>query len=188
MKRQRQRFRRTVRHWEVGHFKFLDESSVNVDLTRRYGRGTPGQRVVESTPLPSGPHTTTLAVVGLAGISAPLVRSGAVTGDFFYHYLQQCVAPSLQPGDVLFLDNLSTHKVAGLEQLIQARGARLLYLPPYSADFNPIEWAWAKVKTLLRRLKARTFDELVEALRQALRAITLEDIQGWFAHCGYPIR
>ncbi len=172
---------------DAAHFKFLDESSVNTSLTRLYGRAAPGQRVVESTPLPSGPHTTTLAVVGLSGISAPLVRSGAITGDFFYRYLEQCVAPSLHPGDILFLDNLSTHKVAGLEQLIQVRGARLLYLPPYSADFNPIEWVWAKVKTLLRRLKARTFEELVEALRQALLAITPKDIRGWFAHCGYAI-
>lgn len=187
MKRQRRRFRKKVQGLDAGHFKFLDESSVNTSLTRLYGRAAPAQRVVEGTPLPSGPQTTTLAVVGLAGLTAPLVCSGAVNGSFFYQYIEQCVAPSLQRDDILFLDNLAAHKVAGIEALIEAQGARVIYLPPYSSDFNPIEWVWSKVKAILRRLKARTFDDLVEALQQALRAITPEDIQGWFAHCGYPI-
>ena len=188
MKRQRRRFRKQVQRLKVKHFKFLDESSVNMSLTRQYGRGAPGQRVVEGTPLPSGPQTTTLAVVGLAGITAPLVLRGAVNGSLFFTYMEQCVAPTLQAGDILFLDNLSAHKVPGLEALVAARGARLIYLPPYSSDLNPIEWVWSKVKAILRRLKARTFDDLVEALRQALRAVTPQDIQGWFTHCGYPIR
>ncbi len=85
------------------------------------------------------------------------------------------------------MDNLSAHKVAGIEALIEACGARLIYLPPYSPDFNPIELAWSKVKTILRRLKARTFPDLIEALKQALLAITPQDVQGWFAHCGYAI-
>lgn len=187
MKRKRRRFRKEVETLDMSHFKFLDESSVNVSLTRLYGRAAPDRRVVDSAPLPSGPQTTTLAVVGLDGITAPLVLSGAVNGHIFYHYMEQCVAPSLQAGDILFLDNLASHKVAGLAALVEARGARLLYLPPYSSDFNPIEWVWSKVKTILRRLKARTFSDLIEALQQALRAITLEDIQGWFAHCGYAI-
>ena len=97
------------------------------------------------------------------------------------------MGPLLQPGDILFLDNLSAHKVAGIEDLIRARGAHVIYLPPYSSDFNPIELAWAKVKTILRRLKARTFPALIEALKQALLAITPQDIRGWFAHCGYAI-
>ena len=168
-------------------FKFLDESSVNTSLTRLYGRAAPGERVVDSAPLPSGPQTTTLAVMGLEGITAPLVLSGAVNGTVFYGYIQYCVAPTLQAGDVLFMDNLSAHRVAGIEYLIRARGAHLIYLPPYSSDFNPIEWAWSKIKTILRRLKARTFPDLIEALRRALLAITPQDAQGWFAHCGYAI-
>jgi transposase len=143
--------------------------------------------VVEAAPLPSGPQTTTLAVVGLKGICAPLVLSGAVTGSVFQAYLEQCVVPTLEPGDILFLDNLPAHKAAGIEALIESRRAHLIYLPPYSADFNPIEWVWSKVKTILRRLKARTFDELVDALRQAFLAITPEDIRRWFAHCGYAV-
>lgn len=187
MKRKRTVFKKEVAALDAAQFKFLDESSVNMSLTRLYGRAAPDQRVVDSTPQPSGPQTTTWAVIGLTGITAPLVLSGAVNGTVFYGYLQQCVVPTLKPGEVLFMDNLSAHKVAGMEALIRACGARLIYLPPYSSDFNPIELAWSKVKTILRRLKARTFPDLIEALKQALLAITPHDIQGWFAHCGYAI-
>ena len=187
MKCQRTLFQKAVAALEVARFKFLDESSVNLSLTRLYGRAAPDQRVVDRAPQLSGPQTTTLAVIGLMGITAPLVLSGAVNGTVFYGYIAQCVVPTLQPGDVLFMDNLSAHKVAGIEALIEAQGAQLIYLPPYSPDFNPIELAWSKVKTILRRLKARTFPDLMAALKQALLAITPHDIQGWFAHCGYAI-
>ena len=143
--------------------------------------------MVDSAPQPSGPQTTTLAVIGLTGITAPLVLPGAVNGNIFYGYIEQCVVPTLKAGDILFMDNLSAHKVAGIEALIEACGAHLIYLPPYSPDFNPIELAWSKVKTILRRLKARTFPDLIEALKQALLAITPQDVRGWFAHCGYAI-
>jgi transposase len=187
VKRKRRRFRKEVAELDVEHFKFLDESSINLDLTRLYGRAAPGERVVDSVPQPSGPQTTTLAVIGWTGITAPLVLSGAVNGAVFYDYIQACVLPTLHPGDILFMDNLSAHKVAGLEELIRSGGAYLIYLPPYSADFNPIELAWSKVKTILRRLKARTLPDLIDALQQALQAITPPDIHGWFAHCGYAI-
>jgi transposase len=187
VKRKRSRFRKKVAALAVEHFKFLDESSVNIDLTRLYGRAAPGERVVDSVPQPSGPQTTTLAVMGWTGITAPLVLSGSVNGMVFYGYIEQCVLPTLEPGDILFMDNLSAHKVAGLEELIRSRGAHLIYLPPYSPDFNPIELAWSKVKTILRRLKARTLPDLIEALKEALLAITPQDIHAWFAHCDYAI-
>jgi len=187
VKRQRTLFQKAVKALDVTRFKFLDESSVNLSLTRLYGRAAPDQRVVDQVPLPTGPHTTTLAVIGLTGVTAPLMLSGAVNGTVFYGYITQCVAPTLQPGDVLFMDNLPAHKSAGIEALIEAQGARLIYLPPYSPDFNPIELAWSKVKTTLRRLKARTLPDVIEALNQALLAITSQDIQGWFTHCGYAI-
>ena len=187
VKRQRAKFKKEVATLDVERFKFLDESGVNLSLTRLYGRAAPDQRVVESTPLPSGARTTTLAVIDSTGITAPLVLSGAVNGNIFYSYLEQCVVPTLKSGDILFMDNLSAHKVAGIESLIEACGAHLIYLPPYSADFNPIELAWSKVKTILRRLKARTFPDLIKALKQALLSITSQDVRGWFAHCGYAI-
>jgi len=105
----------------VSRFKFLDESSVNSSLTRLYGRAAPGERVVDSTPQPSGLQTTTLAVIGLEGITAPMVLSGSVKGTVFYGYLQQCVIPTLAPGDILFMDNLTAHKVAGIKKLSQNR-------------------------------------------------------------------
>jgi transposase len=187
MKRKRARFRKKVAPLDVTRFKFLDESGVNLSFTRLYGRAAPDQRVVDNTPQPSGPQTTTLAVIGLTGITAPLVLKGAVNGNIFQGYIEQCVVPTLQPGDVLFMDNLSAHKVAGIESLIQVCGAHLIYLPPYSPDFNPIELAWSKIKTILRRLKARTFPDLIDALQQALLAITPQDVRGYFAHCGYAI-
>lgn len=187
MKRKRRLFKKALAALEIERFKFLDESSVNLSMTRRYGRAAPHQRVVDTTPQPSGTQTTTLALIGLSGLTAPLVLPGAVNGRVFYSYLEQCVAPALQSGDLLFMDNLPAHKVAGVEALIQARGAQIIYLPPYSPDFNPIELAWSKVKTCLRRLKARTFPDLIEAIKQALQAITPDDIRGWFAHCGYAI-
>jgi len=187
VKRKRSLFQKAVGALEVERFKFLDESSVNLSLTRWYGRAAPDQRVVDSAPQPSGPQTTTLAVMGWTGITAPLVLAGAVNGSVFYGYIEQCVVPTLKPGDILFMDNLSAHKVAGLEELIRSCGAHLIFLPPYSPDFNPIELVWSKVKSLLRRLKARTFPDLIEALQQALLAISPQDIHGWFAHCGYAI-
>jgi transposase len=172
---------------DVKHFKFLDESGINIDMTRLYGRATPGERVVDTVPQPLGPQTTTLAVIGWNGVCAPLVLSGPVNGSVFYGYIEQGVLPTLQPGDILFLDNLSAHKVAGLEELVRSCGAHLIYLPPYSPDFNPIELAWSKVKSILRRIKARTFSDLIDALKVALEAITTQDIHAWFAHCGYAI-
>lgn len=187
VKRKRAKFKKEVATLEVGCFKFLDETGVNLSLTRASGRAAPDQRVIDSTPLPSGPNTTTLAVLTPTGITAPLVLSGAITGNIFYSYIEQCVVPTLTAGDILLMDNLSAHKVAGIETLSEACGARLIYLPPYSSDFNPIELIWAKVKTALRRLKARTFPDLIKALKQALLSITPQDINGCFAHCGYTI-
>jgi transposase len=180
-------FKKVVAALDVEHCKFLDEAGVNLSMTRRYGRAAPNQRVVESTPLPSGPRTTTLAVIGATGITAPLVLAGAVNGTIFLGYIEQCVVPTLKPGDILFMDNLPAHKVAGIETLLETCGAHLIYLPPYSPDFNPIELAWSKVKTILRQRKARTFPDLIKALKHALRAVTLQDVQRWFAHCGYAI-
>ena len=187
VKRQRRAFQKQVAEKDVSRFKFLDESSVNTSYTRLYGRAAPGKRVVDRIPQGSGAQTSTLAVIGLTGITAPLVLSGAVDGAVFHSYLSQCVVPTLQPGDILFMDNLSSHKVAGIETLVRDCGAELIYLPPYSPDLNPIELAWSKIKTILRRLKARTFTDLMAALKTALLAITPHNIQSWFGHCGYAI-
>ena len=109
-------------------------------------------------------------------------------GDVFLAYLEQVLCPQLQPGQVVIMDNLSAHKVAGVQQLIAATGARLIYLPPYSPDFNPIEQAWSKIKQLLRSAKARTLEALESAIAEALAVITAENALAWFSHCGYGLQ
>lgn len=157
-------------------------------MIRRYGRATPGQRVVDHVPDNYGTNYTMLAALGLDGIHAPWVVDGAVNGDIFRWWVRDVLCPTLRPGDIVLWDNLSAHKVAGVEALLATRGARLLRLSPYSPDFNPIEQCWSKIKTALRRAKARTVDALIDAIKQALDTITETDIRGWFTHCGYSIQ
>jgi transposase len=135
---------------------FIDETWATTNMTRRYGRAVRGQRLVAS--VPHGHWKTSTFVAGLrtGGLTAPLVVDGAMTGDIFRAYVEQVLAPTLAPGDTVILDNLSSHKVAGIRDVIEARGANLIYLPPYSPDLNPIEQAFAKLKALLRKKAART--------------------------------
>ena len=131
---------------------------------------------------------TTLGALTLRGIVGAMTVESATDGEVFLAYLEQVLGPQLQAGDVVVMDNLSAHKVAGVRELITARGAELLYLPPYSPDFNPIEQCWSKVKLILRTLKARTAEALEQAVAQALAAITPENARAWFAHCGYGVQ
>jgi len=169
----------------LSHLKFIDEIGVHLGLTRLYGRAAPGERVVEGTPDYSGPHYTTIAAIGVSGVEAPWLFEGAMTTLAFETYLQCELLPTLRRGDIVLLDNLSAHKSAEAQRLIEARGARLLFLPPYSSDLNPIELCWSKVKAALRAAKARTFDALLEALAAALHSVSPADVEAWFAHCGY---
>jgi transposase len=186
----RQRFTQVVvPTWDAWakKLKFLDETGTHLGMTRRYGRAAPGERVIEATPDYSGPHYTALATLGLTGISAPWIFEGAMTSVIFETYVEFVLSPTLRRGEIVLMDNLSAHKSSRIGQLIEARGARLEFLPPYSSDFNPIEYCWAKVKTALRAAKARTLDALVEALAQALWAVTPKDALAWFAHCGFRL-
>ena len=169
--------------WAPSRRIYLDETGTHLGLTRGYGRAAPGQRVVEGTPDYSGPHYTLVAALGWQGIQAPLLFEGPMTGPIFEQYVLDCLVPTLERGDIVIMDNLSAHKRSAIEAAIEARGARLEYLPPYSSDFNPIELAWAKVKSVLRTLKARLYDDLVDAICSGLQAITAADAQAWFAHC-----
>jgi transposase len=166
---------------------FLDEMGTHLGLTRLYGRAAPGERVVEATPGYSGPHYTTVAALTLQGVQAPMVLAGSMNGVAFEGYVEQILAPHLSAGAVVVLDNLAPHKHAVIQQLIEARGARVVFLPPYSPDLNPIEKCWAKVKAYLRKAKARTWDALIEALAKGLRQVTAQDAAGWFKHCGYAV-
>lgn len=169
----------------LGHLKFLDESGVNLGLTRRFGRARPGHRVLEGTPGNAGPHFTLLATLSVQSVDAPWLLKGAMDGAAFEVYVAQVLVPSLRPGDIIFMDNLNFHKRPQIRQLIEAVGAHLEFLPPYSPDFNPIELCWSKVKTALRTAKARTFEALLAALADAFASVNPDDIEAWFAHCGY---
>ena len=167
--------------------KFLDESGVNLGLTRLYGRATRGERVVEATPGTSGPHYTLVAALGLKGVQAPLLFEGAMTRLTFEVYIEDVLAPTLRRGEIVLMDNLSAHKGDQVRATLEARGVQVIFLPPYSPDLNPIEKCWAKVKQALRTAKARTWDDLLVAVRQALLSVSPNDVLAWFAHCGYEV-
>ena len=171
----------------VERLKFIDESGNNLALTRLYGRAAPGERINEGVPRNRGENVTMLAAIGLGGVSAPMTVNGAVDGEVFLAYVREVLSPTLSEGDIVVMDNLSAHTVAGVREAIEAKGARLEYLPPYSPDYNPIEKCWSKLKTYLRRVKARTREALEAALKEALLTITEADARAWFAHCGYQV-
>lgn len=128
-----------------------------------------------------------LATLSVMGIGDPMMINGAVDGVVFKVYVEEVLSPTLDAGDVVVMDNLPAHKVSGIRELIEAKGAKLIYLPSYSPDLNPIDKCWSKIKTYLRKAKARTREELEKALREALVLITEKDEQGWFKSCGYAL-
>ena len=164
---------------------FVDETGAKTNMTRLYGRAEGGQRVVDAAPHGHWGTTTLLSSIRLDGSAAPMVIEGSTDADVFREYVRQVLVPSLRPGDIVVLDNLSPHKNAEVEAAIRAVGADVWFLPPYSPDFNPVEQLWSKVKAFLRALKARTLDAPIEGIRDALRQVTTTDALGWFAHCGY---
>jgi transposase len=157
-------------------------------MTRLWARAERGQRIVEATPQGHWKVLTTLGAMSLRGMVAVMTVESATDGDIFLAYLEQVLCPQLKANDVVILDNLSAHKVGGVQELIASRGATLLYLPPYSPDLNPIEKAWSKLKQLLRTAKARTAEALDQAIAEALMAITADNALAWFQHCGYRVR
>jgi transposase len=170
-----------------GRLKFLDEAGSNIAMTRLYGRAAKGERVYDSVPQNYGENITMLACLSESGLSAPMTVAGAVDGLVFRAYVEQVLAPTLEAGEIVIMDNLGAHKVKGVREAIEARGATVIYLPPYSPDLNPIEKCWSKIKTYLRAAKARTRQALEQALKEALLLVTEKDALGWFASCGYPV-
>jgi transposase len=166
---------------------FIDETSTHTAMTRRRARAPRGERAVGRAPRNHGPNVTLLAALTPQGIGPALVIAGAVDGAAFAAYAEQVLAPSLRPGQVVVLDNLSAHKSADAREAVEAVGARLLFLPAYSPDFNPIELAFAKVKARLRAAAERTHDGLVATTASAIDAITAADARGFYAHCGFPL-
>jgi transposase len=169
----------------VGDLVFVDEMGINIDLAREYGRAAPGERVVDTKPSARGDNLSVIGALGFDELRAAMSVPGAVDGDACLVFIKDVLAPRLQPGNIVVLDNVPTHKMAAIAEAILAVDAQVKFLPPYSPDFSPSENCWSKVKTFLRRVAARTQKDLDAALSQALAMITSDDIKGWFAHCGY---
>lgn len=164
---------------------FVDESGANTQMTRRYGRSQVGRRL--ACPVPQGHYQTTtlIAAVRLKGAQAPWLFGGAMDGELFLAWVKQGLVPCLQRDDVVVMDNLATHKVAGVREAIAGAGARLEYLPPYSPDFNPIEPMWSKIKQGVRSWEPRNARQLFKAASAAFATVTPTDCQGFFLHAGY---
>jgi transposase len=164
---------------------FLDESGINTGMTRLYGRAASDERVVDYVPDVRFERTSILSSLRINGDMVPLVFEGALNGDLFKAYVSEFLVPTLHKGDIVIMDNLSSHKVKGVVESIAAVGASVVYLPPYSPDLNPIEMMWSKIKAYLRKVKARTKEFLETAIAEALQNVTTLDIRAWFAENGY---
>jgi len=164
---------------------FIDETAATTKMTRLYGRALQGKRLVDK--VPHGHWKTTTFICGLRydGVTAPFVLDGPMDGPYFLAYVEQILAPTLKKGQIVFLDNVSTHKVDGVEEAIEARGARAVFLPAYSPDFNPIEQLFARLKAFLRKMKARTVEELWRAIASFLKDVSKEECKAYLANSGY---
>lgn len=179
-RKRREEFVEVIGRIDLDRLIFLDESGVSTQMTRLYARSTGGARIHETTPDGRWKILTILGAISTRGMIATMTIEAATDREIFLAYLDEVLCPNLRPGDVVVMDNLSSHKVQGVRERIEAAGAQVLYLPPYSPDLNPIEKAWAKLKQLLRAAKARTKQALDQAIAQMLPLLTAEDAKAWF--------
>jgi transposase len=186
VKKQREEWRAEQPTLDSESCVFIDETWASTNMTRTHGRCPRGQRLVMD--VPHGHWKTTTFVVGLrtSGLIAPTVVDGPMTGDVFVAYVQQQLVPTLRPGDVVVMDNLSSHKRAAVQTAIESVGAKLRYLPPYSPDLNPIEKAFSKLKAKLRAAQKRTIPELEQYLGEVLDCFSPKECENYFVSCGYP--
>lgn len=179
--------------WQVlaqidpGQLVFVDETGSNITLTPRYGRASRGQRCTGQVPRNWGHNTTLLAAMTVEGMQTAFVIEGATDRAVFEGFVAHFLVPHLRPGQVVIWDNLSVHTSVRARTLIEAAGCQVVFLPPYSPDFNPIELAFAKLKAALRRAGQRTVEGLWTAIGAGLDTITAQDARGWFQHCGYQL-
>ena len=169
----------------VDKLVFLDESGVNIDMVRRYGRAKNKNRVNDYAPVNTPKKTTLVSSVRLDGTQAYEFFQGSLNGKNFLSYVKNTLIPTLKKGDIVVMDNLSCHKVKGVKEAIEEAGASVLYLPPYSPDFNPIEMMWSKMKTLLRNWKTDTPELLHSVIPDAFSSVSVSDISGWFTASVY---
>jgi transposase len=185
--RRRLHFGIARRFADLERFVFLDESSAKTNMTRLYGRAPVGQRCHFAAPQGHWHTTTLLSAIRRTGVmkDASILFEGPTDAGVFRGYVEQCLAPALTPGDIVVMDNLASHKVVGVCEAIESVGASLWYLPPYSPDLNPIEKLWSKVKAWLRRVAARTVEELIHAVGEVLSAVKADECTNYFKSCGY---
>jgi transposase len=184
---ERRRWRDRLPLHDARQYVFLDECGVTTDLIRRYGRSPRGTRLRDHAPFGHWETSTVIAALRWDGITAPGVFNGPIDAVSFLAYVEQVLVPTLQPGDVVVLDNLVVHKQPEVRAAIEATGAQLRFLPPYSPDFNPIELVFAKLKAFLRAARPRTFDEVTMLIGVALELFTPPECANYVRHCGYRI-
>ncbi len=185
MKQKREDWEECLPGLDLNKLVFFDESGVNTLMARLRGRSPKGRRLVDSAPAGRYATLTLMSAIRLDGVVAPMLLDGPVNAQTFAGYVENCLVPALAPDDILIMDNLPAHKSARITQAVEKAGCKLVYLPPYSPDYSPIENMWSKVKAILKKAAARTFDGVVDGVRDALHAITLDDCEGYFEHCGY---
>jgi transposase len=181
----RQAFRQRVAQLDRRKFVFTDESGFHLAMTRLYGRARRGQRVCASKPRNQGRGHSLIGSLSLRGWVAALSIEGSVDQSVFDAYVTNLLVPQLRPNEIVLLDNLPVHQASLVEEAVAGVRAKVLWLPAYSPDFSPIENCWSKIKALVRGRQPRTEKELDAAITAALKAVTLDDIDGWFRHCGY---
>ena len=150
-----------------------------------YGRGLSGERIVCSAPYQRGHKMTMIGAISVEKVEAAMYGSWAANGEIFTHFLEEFLGPVLDRGKIVIMDNVSFHSAAGVQELIESKGAKLIYLPPYSPELNPIENMWSKIKNSLRKTEARTYPSFSRAIKLAFVSIVASDLKGWFKHCGY---
>jgi transposase len=188
VKAQRRAWREKTSGVDLQRLVFLDESGAKTNMTRLYGRVLGGGRLVDATPRGHWCTTTILSALRLDGTTAAMVIEGATDAEVFAAYVGQVLIPNLRAGDIVVMDNLAPHKMPGIIRAVEAAGAEIWFLPPYSPDLNPIEKMWSKIKAFLRAVKARTEEALTQAIAAALQAVTTTDAEGWFESCGYSYK
>ena len=181
----RREWKETITPEMVEHLVFLDESGVNTDLTRLYGRALSSQRAVDHAPLNTPRTTTVLSSIRLDGEKAFTTYQGGTTGERFVQYLKETLLPTLRPGDIVVMDNMRSHHVKAVREILEAKGMKVLYLPPYSPDLNPIEKMWSKMKAILRKWKIRCLEQLPDAIERALACVSQLDCLHWFLVSDY---
>lgn len=172
---------------DVNSLIFIDESGANQNMILNYGRSLSGQKVYDEQPTARGKRVSTVGALSCQGIKASMCFEGTLTREVFKQFLSQILLPELKEGDVVVMDNASVHHHESIVQLIESKKARVLYLPPYSPQFNPIENAWSKMKHHLRKVRARTIEALYDAWAQAIKSITPQDAKGYFQHAGFNV-